>query len=366
MNGTPMRNRTIVGIAFLASVVIVSTLGTDAVAQENKKLAQTGLKFLSVGVSARQAALADAFTAVEGTANSMFYNPSAMAQLGRFADVALGQITWIADIKHYYGAVAVSPWDGDYGTIGFTYHYVDYGEVQATILAKNAQGFLDVGTIKPSGYAFGIGYAKALSDRFSVGGNVKMVNQNLGSGIVEATITQGTSGNDSLLAGTREVSNTLDVLAFDFGVMYRTGFKSLNFGMSVRNFSREVTYIKEGFQLPLTFRIGVAMNLLDFLEIDPESQSLLLAVDAEHPRDYPEQIKVGLEYVFAKTVALRLGLVSPADEHTFSYGLGLQQKLAGVDFSLDYAYTPFGIFSSGGIESQGLPTVSRLSFRFGF
>ena len=165
-----------------------------------------------------------------------------------------------------------------------------------------------------------------------------------------------------------KVVNTLLVPAFDFGLQYKTGFKSLAFGMTVRNFAREVQYISEGFQLPLTFRIGVSMNMFDLLGFDPNEQMLLLAIDAEHPRDYPEQIKVGLEYLFMNTIALRAGYVSPADEHGFSFGLGLQQKLAGIDFGLDYSYTPFGIFSTWASNQNGggLPTVSRLSFRFGF
>ena len=44
--------------------------------------------------------------------------------------------------------------------------------------------------------------------------------------------------------------NTADVMAFDFGILYKTGFKSLNFGMVVRNFSREVEYEKSRSSCP--------------------------------------------------------------------------------------------------------------------
>ncbi|MBI2618626.1 MAG: PorV/PorQ family protein [Ignavibacteriales bacterium] len=320
----------------------------------NKKLAQTGMKFLNVGMGARQAGMADAFTAAEGNALSMFYNTAGMARLTSFAEVALGHVQWIADIKHFYGAVALSPFDGDYGVVGFTVQTVDYGEVEATIRANNAQGYLDVGTFKPNAYAFGIGYARALSDKFSVGGNVKFVYQNLGSGIVGVTYSQGSDGQDSLYTPTREIKSTLDVPAFDFGMLYRTGLESLTLGVSIRNFAREVSYIQESFQLPLIFKIGVSMNVLDVFAMDPASHSLMLAVDAEHPRDYPEQIKVGAEYVFSQTLSLRFGYVSPADEHGVSFGVGLQQSLVGTHLKVDYAYTPFGIFSS----------VQRLSLNF--
>ncbi|MCX6144149.1 MAG: PorV/PorQ family protein [Ignavibacteriales bacterium] len=312
------------------------------------KLAQTGLKFLSVGISARQAALGDAFTAADGNSVSMFYNPAGMARIEGAADISLGSVNWIADIKHFHTSVAVKA--GDLGVFGLSFQYADYGPIEATILANNTQGFLDMGVIKPNAYAIGLGYARALTDKFSVGANVKYVRQDLGNGITQATYV-GTAGNytDAVTVGNK---NALDVIAFDFGILYRTGFKSLTLGMAVRNFAREVTYQKESFQLPLAFRLGVAMNVLDLVGFERQKQSLLVTVDAEHARDFPEQMKVGLEYVFMDAVSARVGYVGPADEHNLSYGLGVQfQHLA-----VDYAYTPFGIFTE----------VNRFSVRMWF
>lgn len=352
MNQHSTTRRLIIGWLTLAMMVASTTYAQ----RTNQKLAQAGMKFLSVGLSARQAALADAFTAGEANAVSMLYNPAGMARLGSFADASVGQVNWIADIKHTYAAAAFSPWHGDYGVLGFTVQMVNYGEIEATILASNPQGFLDVGVFKPTAYAVGLGYAKALSDRFSVGGNMKLVNQNLGTGIVEVNYVQNPNREDTGYEVVREVKSSLDVVAWDFGVLYFTGYKSLAFGMSVRNFSKEVKYQKESFQLPLTFRIGLSMNMMDLFEMDPKEQSLFLAVDAEHPRDFPEQIKIGAEYSFMDVVAFRVGYVSPADEHSVSYGLGLKTHLAGALLGVDYAYTPFGVFDN----------VQRLSLRIGF
>ena len=353
--------------ALVATIVCAST---GLAQRETQKLAQAGMKFLSVGLSARQTALADAFTAVEAGSESMFYNPSGMSGIKRLSDVSLGMVQWIGDIQHYYVAAAFAPSDGDYGVFGISFQFTDYGEVDATIRANNTQGYLDVGTIKPNASALGFTYAKAISDRFAVGGTLKFVSQDLGSGYVRVQYNTTSDGIDEGFEpdSSEEVINTLLVPAFDFGLQYKTGYKSLIFGMTVRNFAKEVKYISEGFQLPLTFRIGVSMNMLDLLDLNPKEHALLLAVDVEHPRDYPEQIKVGLEYLFMSTVALRAGYVSPADEHSFSFGLGLQQKLADIDFGLDYSYTPFGVFSSWASDQDGsgMPTVSRLSFRFGF
>ena len=349
-----MNRKTLLRVGWLSVVIIVLCFPLKAQPQENKKLAQTGMKFLNVGMSARQGGLADAFTAADGYSASMFYNVAGMAHLESFADVSVGYVQWIADIKHLYGAVALRPFDGLYGVIGFTIQSVDYGVVEATILARNTKGYLDIGTYKPSAYALGISYARALSDKFSVGGSIKFVYQDLGSGVVNASYTKNVLNEDSTYTPVREITSVLDVPAFDFGMLYRTGYKSLTLGVTIRNFSREVAYIQESFQLPLTFRIGLSMNVLDLAEMDPASHSLFVLVDAEHPRDYPEQLKFGAEYLFSQTLALRLGYIFPADEHGISLGVGLQQSLVGASMGVDYAYTPFGIFTS----------VHRVSLRF--
>jgi hypothetical protein len=139
-------------LILLAMMVTLIPFMSRAQERTDVKLAQTGLKFLSVGMGARQAALADAFTASEANSISMFYNPAGMARLGGLSDFAAGQVNWIADIKQKFASIAISPANGDYGVVGLSFQYSDYGEVEATILASNSQGFLDIGTIHPYAY----------------------------------------------------------------------------------------------------------------------------------------------------------------------------------------------------------------------
>ncbi len=322
-------------IVLLAVMLALFPSLSGAQQRTDAKLAQTGMKFLSIGMNARQAALADAFTAVEGNSASLFYNPAGIARIDGKADFSLGSVNWIADIKHYHMSLAMNA-----GVFGLSFQYADYGTIEATILANNSQGFLDIGVIKPNAYAIGLGYARALTDKFSVGGNVKFVRQDLGSGVTQATYS-GAAGAATGASLDGQNKNALDVIAFDFGLLYRTGYRSLVLGMAVRNFAREVKYQKESFQLPLAFRLGVSMNALEVAGFEIENHALLLTVDAEHPRDFPEQMKFGLEYVFMDAIAARVGYVGPADEHNLSYGLGLQHQ----HFAVDYAYTPFGIFN---------------------
>ena len=114
--------------------------------------------------------------------------------------------------------------------------------------------------------------------------------------------------------------------------------------MSVRNFSTELEYKEESFQLPLTFKIGISMNMMDLIEVNREMHSFILSVDASHPRDFPEQVFIGGEYIFLNTIAIRAGYSFPQDEQEFNAGIGLMQKFLDYFLAVDYSYTPFGIF----------------------
>lgn len=299
------------------------------------------MQFLSVTPDARAAALGDAMTTVENYSSALFNNPAMLAEKLYDFDVMLTQNKWIADITHNAMTIAYTPGEGNYGVFGISALVVDYGEIEGTIIAENELGYLETGMISPNAYAVGFGYAKALSEKFSVGAHIKYVQQDLGPAVKSLSLV-----DDNMTV----TSNELSVIAFDFGTVYHTGFKSLAFGMSIQNFSKEITYVEESFQLPLTFNIGVSMNLAKALPENLQSQHFLLTVDAVHPRSHPELVKFGFEYKYLDILALRLGYRSNTDEQSFSYGIGVQQ----FGFVFDYAYTPFGVFDK----------VQRFTLRF--
>lgn len=337
--------------ARLAAIALVALFGGRPAAaqqvEEREKLAQTGMKFLSVSADPRAAALGGAMTAIEGTSSALFYNPAGMAWMEGSTDAMIGQTGWIADIDYNHASLAFQPAGGRYGVVGFSLTSVDYGDLQETIFDPTTEaGFIDLGTFSPSAFAVGVGYARSVTDRFSVGGQVKYASQDFGSAVVTADDAGGFLREDI----------QQDVLAYDFGVLYKTPFESLNFAVSARNFSQEVDFGGESFQLPLTLQIGVSMDVVDLTALDPSMHRLVLAVDAEDPRDFSEQIEVGGEYTFANTLALRAGYVFPADEQSFSLGAGIRQGLGGVGFGADYSYSDFGVFSN----------VHRVAVRFSF
>ena len=162
--------------ALLGSLIL-----SGGFAQENQKLAQTGFQFLSVVSDARSAAMADALTSLQLNSSALFSNPAGMSGMEKFFDMSASINQWIADIKHYTFSIAISPEKGNYGVIGFSIQSVDYGELLGTRVNRSVPlGYDDTGTFKMSSLALGVGYAKQLTDRFSVGGHVRWVRQDLG------------------------------------------------------------------------------------------------------------------------------------------------------------------------------------------
>ena len=126
--------------------------------------------------------------------------------------------------------------------------------------------------------------------------------------------------------------------------IFYPGWQSFRFGMSIRNFAQEFTYEKESFELPLTFTIGVAMNIMDVLEM--EDQTLLFSIDAEHPRDYTERVRFGAEYLLFDMFAFRAGYKTNHDVEGFSAGVGFFYNFSGTNIKIDYAYSDIKFFDA--------------------
>jgi hypothetical protein len=324
--------------AFLIAGLFTALVFASNSPAGNRKIAQTGFQFMSVGSDGRASALSGAVTALEMKSGSLFFNPAGMANMPGFFDVAVSDNRFIADIRYNTLSMAVKPFKGEYGVIGISVQMVNYGDIQGTMVSNTDAGFEKTEMLKPSAKAIGLGYAKALSDRFSIGGQIKYVRQDL----TWSNVPVSSEAN----ADTAKSDNLLSPLAFDFGTQFKTGLKSLVFGMSIRNFSKEVKYAREGFQLPLLFVMGVSMDLMDFLPKTEMKQSLMASIDATHDRSHTskasEHMLIGLDYRLMDMLSLRGGYASGEDLSGFSFGIGVSRF--GV--SLDYSYTPYDYFDA--------------------
>lgn len=342
-------------VLMVPSALAQTTLPSPDDEVPTDKRAQTGFKFLSTSVDARASGMGGAVTSsAVGGSTALFYNPASMARMSGSFHASAGVVEHLVDFKYQYASAAYAPAGGSYGVIGVSFMNVDYGDFFETVRAENDQGFIELGTYSPTAMALGLGYARSFTDRFSVGAQFKYALQDLGT-FATARVE---SGGSALPDGTQAAYDdySLNTLAVDFGVLYNTGFESLTIAMSVRNFSQELIYERERFELPLTFQLGMSMDLLDVTSLDPNMHSLVLSVDAQRPRDFAEHLKFGAEYTLMDVVSLRGGwgsaFVGDDSEEGLSLGAGIQYEVSGFGFGADYAYTDFGVF--GELQRIGL------------
>jgi hypothetical protein len=185
-----------------------------------------------------------------------------------------------------------------------------------------------------------------LTDRFSIGGSFKLINQRI--------------WNESASA-----------IALDLGLIYTTAFHGLRLGMSIANYGTDmrmdgkdllkqididpfnkgnnetlVARMKtDDWPLPIFFRIGLAHDI-----ITSRQNRLTLALDAINPTDNVESVNAGAEYCFRDRVYLRGGyksLFKSDSEEGLTMGGGLSLPVSGMgSFRLDYAYVTFGVLDN--------------------
>jgi hypothetical protein len=319
---------------YLALVLIaVFILAVPSHSSDLKKVGQSGMKWLSIPLGARSASMGNAYTAVANDPGAVFWNPAGLA-FTEGSHLYLNQTQWIADVKVNVGVVSYEA--GTYGTFGLSMALVDWGTFHGTRRANTASGYEETGDFTPKNWALGLSYARRISNAFAVGGNIRYLYENLG------TAMEGT------FDAPEEYTAKMNLLAFDLGTIYYTGFKDLRLAMSLQNFSQENKYRYEDFSLPLTFKIGLAMNLVSLFEneSDESMHNLTLSLDAVHPRDYTERMHFGLEYGFKKMFFIRGGFKTNYDEENFAAGAGFAYPIGNFKVALDYSYVNFENFDA--------------------
>jgi hypothetical protein len=291
----------------------------DASAQD--KVGTTGVQFLKIGVSPRADAIGGAFTAIADDASAVYYNPAGLVQVEN-RQVMLSYIKYPADIMHSFAAFTMPVRFG--GVIGFGYYGLDAGDMTHTDY-KYPYG--DNTTFGAKGYAVSVSYGRFLTDRFSVGATFKLV--------------------DELLETERATGWAADV-----GTIYNTGFRNFKITMLISNFGPDMRHISEDFPLPINFRFGGAVDVLD-----APKHHAVLAVEGSHPSDNRERYSAGLEYVFNNVASFRIGDRFEYDLGGISVGGGLSFKFAErYRARLDYSYQDF----------QALDKVQRFSLTVDF
>lgn len=312
------------------------------------KVGTTGAQFLKIGVGARAVGMGGAFVSVADDVTAIYWNPAGISRLNRNEALVI-HTSWLAGMSFDFAGVVI-----------YTPHWGNFG-VSLTSLSMPEMKVRTVGEPEGTGEMFGAGdlalglsHARSLTDRFSIGFNLKYINQ-------------------------RIWHMSASSFAVDVGVLFRTDFNDMRIGMSISNFGEKIGYSgrdllvhydvnpdlwgdddriiamlhTDRWSLPLLFRVGISMDI-----VSHENNTLTVAIDAKHPNDNTESIDLGIEYAF-KWFSLRLGYSSlflKDGEQGLTLGGGVRGNFGSSVFKLDCAYEDFG----------RLQNVKRLSLSFEF
>lgn len=318
------------------------------------KTGQSGMTYLAIGMCARENAMGNAGTALSNGINGLWHNPAALSDI-KFIEVTINQVNWLVDTRLSGLGAAISL--GSWGVIGLDLTYMDWGEIQGTAAVDRAvdpRGFVLTGELGVKDYAVGFAYARRISNKFTIGLKIKYAHENLGNAAY--AVSEFTDENGDIVYDMENKEWKISDWGFDFGTIYEVGWNSLAVGMALQNLSSDMKYFYDEFQMPMQLKVGMYMDLLQLLHPDHKYLKWNLAVDAVHPVDYTEQVHLGSELVFHDNIALRGGYKFNHDVETFSLGIGVSYIIAGVGFTVDYAYTKANYFED----------INRFSVYFSF
>ena len=343
-----MKKRYILMIALLLPGMALAQIDN---VQTITKTGTTAAQFLKIVVDARASAMGGAFAAMRGSISSMHWNPAGLAHM-RSMEAMFTHQQWIADVNFNYFA--------------FAFHVDNMGTIGASITSLSIPEDIVRTVDQPEGtgerfsagdLALNLSYSKELTDRFSIGGNVKYIRQNIWH-------------------------SNANAFALDIGALFTTPFKNVRLGVSITNFGTNLKmsgrdlkfstdpdpvnqgnvefinadYEADSFPLPLVFRVGIAGEL-----IQSENTKVSFGIDALEPNDNASSLNGGIEFSFNETLFLRGGYATLFREDTeegLTLGAGLQYRPwgNGSKLSIDYAYGDFGLLDS----------VQRFSLAFTF
>jgi hypothetical protein len=311
-----------------------------------------GANFLHIGIGARGGAMAGAIGASVAGPMAWYWNAGGAAATEAFSAVG-GRQNLYDDLglAQTYAAASI-PLIG--GVVGVNFNTLNSGDIKRTTEANPFGERLGGNVFQWKSTAIGMGYAKRLTDRLSVGAQVKYIRE----GIPDA--------NTSWIAG-------------DIGTQFNTGLYGLVLGGSIMNVSgtarangaliqrvvsstdgsvfredRRIDLFTRRTEIPVEFRLSVGSDLLG------SANSLLGGAGGKHTlsaegvvnesTDFSTQYAVAGEYGFRNVFFARGGKRMHNDERDrggqgavgWTGGFGLRFPLRGRSVRFDYSYEAAG------------------------
>jgi len=340
-------------IVFVLLSLLMSSLVT---AQEPYRRGTTTANFLEIGFGGRGGAMGDALVASTNDIESAYWNPAGLSLMDQ-SEVAFSMQPWIVDINTNFAAAGIVV--PRVGTLALSFYQMDYGREAVTTLD------MQEGTgenFSAADMAFSLSFSRRLAQWFAFGASVKYVNSSIWhTSAGAAAVDLGTLVNTNFFSptGKRQDGLTIGMSISNYGT--RMQYDGMDLLQPIdpdpdqegEYSTVEGQYKTQGWELPLIFRIGIALH-----PIATPTSRLTLEVDALHPNNNSESLNVGAEYAYTLpsfgSFFLRAGYKALFMEHSEygpSFGCGVKWRVKNTAMKLDYAYRDIGLLGSVNVYS---------------
>ena len=144
----------------LALLICVLAFYVTDVSAQNKRLGTAGAAELLIPVGGRDLAMGSSGIATSRGVEALYWNPAGVARMSGGAEGMFSYMSYIADIKTSYAAVAAN--FGSIGSIGFSIKSLALGDISLTT-DEDPEGRTGR-TFSPSYVTLTFGYSRALTD----------------------------------------------------------------------------------------------------------------------------------------------------------------------------------------------------------
>lgn len=314
--------------------LLILTIGfiVTSYAGDVSRKGTNGAEELLIPVGARGIATGGAFLSTVTGLESIYYNPAGL-DITQRTEAMFSYMTYIADINISYLAVGTNI--GDFGSIALSFKSLDVGDIPVT-----TNDFPDGtgSTYSPGFITVGLTYSKILTDRISIGTNLKLLSETIGNTsatgfALDAGVQYKFTEQISLGATVKNIGGNMVFTGQD--LRQRSDINGSQPGSPTGMFE----VVAEPFQIPSYFELSLAYGL-NF----NEQNDLKFAGTFTANNSLEDQMNFGMEYGFMNNFFVRGGysfLLENTNQSIFglTFGAGLNYQLEdNLGFAFDYAF----------------------------